>query len=59
MKKKDYIPSKDAEFDIWQDNLVTIATANAVAWHILAAALTSLGVFKVKWDTTWAAAKVK
>ena len=59
MKKKDYIPSKDAEFDIWQDNLVTIATANAVAWHILAAALVALGLFKVKWDTAWAAAKVK
>ncbi len=59
MKKKDYIPAKDAEFDIWQENLVAIATANKVPWEILAAALTALGLFKAKWDTTWAAAKMK
>lgn len=59
MKKKDYIPAKDAEFDIWQDNLDTIATTNKIAWDILPQALIDLNVFKVKWDTTWAVAKTK
>ena len=30
----DYIPKNDAEFDIWQGNLIEIASANAEGWGI-------------------------
>ena len=38
----DYIPSNDAQFNIFQGNLITIVQANATAWGILAADVTAL-----------------
>ncbi len=33
-KSKDFIPRPDKDFYTWQDNLVTLVTANLVAWGI-------------------------
>lgn len=41
-KGKDYIPSKNADFNTFQQNLVTLVTANSVAWNIDAAKVTAL-----------------
>lgn len=59
MKRRDYIPAKDSNFDSFQGNFITQVTANAVPWNIVAAALAALLPLQTAWAATWAIAKVK
>ena len=55
----DYIPSKDANFNIFQGNLIVIVQANATAWGILAADVTALVAAQLLWTTAFAKASNK
>jgi len=55
----DYIPSNDAQFNIFQGNLITIVQANATAWGILAADVTALVASQTTWTTPFAKASNK
>lgn len=55
----DYIPSADADFNVWQDGLMTIVKLKVSTWGILAADLTALTAQQTTWTTAYAAAKNK
>ena len=55
----DYIPSSDANFNIFQGNLIVIVQANATAWGILAADVTALVAAQLLWTTAFAKASNK
>lgn len=57
MKKN--IPAKDAEFDSFQQNLVSQVTTNMVLWNITAAALGVLTPLQTAWAAAWLVAKIK
>jgi hypothetical protein len=57
MKKN--IPAKDAEFDSFQQNLVSQVTTNMVLWNITAVALGVLTPLQTAWDAAWLVAKIK
>jgi hypothetical protein len=52
----DYIPSSDAEFDVWQKNLLAIAADNLTAWGIPPADLNAVKSFQTIWAGAWAKA---
>jgi len=52
----DYVPRKDAVFNEWQQNLVSLVTANQVAWAIPAAIVAALNAPKTLFETKYAAA---
>lgn len=52
----DYIPMSDAEFDVWQNNLLAIATDNLPAWGIPAADLDAVKTLQAVWANAWAKA---
>lgn len=49
----DYIPSSDAEFHVWQGNIIPIVQLSASAWGILAADLTSVVASQTTWITAF------
>ncbi|MDR2139928.1 MAG: hypothetical protein LBP50_10320, partial [Tannerella sp.] len=55
MKKKDYMPEKDGDFDVLQNNVYTAATANATKWLIPQELLTALNVPRLRWISAYAA----
>jgi hypothetical protein len=52
----DYIPQNDAEFNLWQSNLVEITEANLTAWGIPADGQTSLKAAQSVWAAAFAKA---
>jgi hypothetical protein len=52
----DYIPLSDAEFDVWQNNRLAIATDNLAAWAIPAADLDAVKTLQAVWANAWAKA---
>lgn len=56
-KKTDYIPSKDAEFNTFQDDFMTIVQPKLNAWNIPAAAFTVLQNEQITWNTAYGVAK--
>jgi hypothetical protein len=55
----DYIPSNDAEFDIWQGNLIEVASANAESWGIPADTVTAAKAKQTTWVSAFAKASNK
>lgn len=55
----DYMPRNDAEFTIWQSNLITIVSTNSTGWGIPPADLSALVEKQTAWDTAYAAANNK
>ena len=49
MKKHDVIPSNDLKFDTFQSNLISLCTANQVAWGITLVLLTALTPLQAAW----------
>lgn len=56
---KDFIPESDAEFNLWQDNLISNVEPNAEAWGIPAADITALKSKQTPWTATFAKAASK
>ncbi|MDR2139750.1 MAG: hypothetical protein LBP50_09410 [Tannerella sp.] len=54
MKKKDYMPEKDGDFDILQNNVYSAATADAAKWLIPQGLLTALNVPQLRWISAYA-----
>jgi hypothetical protein len=52
----DYIPFNDAEFDIWQSNLLAIAGDNLTPWGIPASDLDQVKASQATWTDAWAKA---
>ena len=66
MPNVDYIPKANADFDPWQENLITQATAFIPSWALptyATAEFTLLtataGKKKMRWDAAWAVVKTK
>jgi hypothetical protein len=59
MTQSSFIPTGDAEFNLWQGALITIVQANATAWGILAADITALVAQQALWAAAFAKASNK
>jgi len=55
----DFIPLKDADFNVWQGNLVAIVEPNLLAWGVNADDFTALKSEQTTWQTTYAKASNK
>ena len=55
MSNKDYIPKTDAEFDSWQQNLLSQLKKDKAKFALADAAETSLGELQATWQGTYAA----
>lgn len=55
MSSKDYIPKTDAEFDSWQQNLLSQLKKNKAKFALADAAEASLGDLQSDWQTKYAA----
>ncbi|MGL4551350.1 MAG: hypothetical protein ACRC33_09185 [Gemmataceae bacterium] len=53
MPVADYIPQSDAEFDVWQANFVTYASANLSTLGLVASDLTPVSADQTLWGTTF------
>lgn len=51
----DFIPQSDAEFDVWQGNFVTFASANLTALGLVAADLTPITAGQTAWASAFPA----
>ncbi|MDD4991952.1 MAG: hypothetical protein PHR83_06955 [Paludibacter sp.] len=49
----DYIPKTDAEYNVWQFNLIALLSENATAWGISAEVITSLKASQTRWTTAY------
>jgi hypothetical protein len=52
-RQKDYMPSKDSEFDTLQSNVYGTATSNATQWLIPKEVITSLDPFRLRWNNAY------
>jgi len=59
MSNTGFIPRNDAEFHIWQSNLVTIVDANQAGWNIVASDVTGLKTLQANWDASYGKANNK
>ena len=50
MKRKDYMPYKDSEFDILQNNVYTMSVKNATQWLIPAQHIATLEAPRIRWN---------
>lgn len=57
--KKDTVPAPDAEFDSFQQNLVSQVTTNMVVWNITPVMMAILTPLQMAWAAAWLVAKVK
>lgn len=55
----DYIPKTDAEFNVWQFNIIDIVSENATAWGIPAEEITSLKAAQARWAAAYEKANNK
>jgi hypothetical protein len=55
----DYMPRNDAEFSIWQSNLISIVNLNTTAWGIPADDFTALANEQAVWNLAYLAASNK
>lgn len=55
----DYIPRNDAEFNLWQTNLIEIVNANVNNWAILSDDFAALVAKQTVWNTAFAKASNK
>jgi hypothetical protein len=54
MKKKDYMPKKDEDFDIFQGNVYNAAVANVSKWLIPQQLIAALEAPRQRWNTAYA-----
>jgi hypothetical protein len=54
MKRKDYMPKKDGDFDILQNNVYNAALANATKWLIPQEVLAALAAPRQRWISAYA-----
>lgn len=59
MSNSDFIPRSDAEFNIWQGNLLVLVDTNTAVWGILAADVTALKTKQTAWITAFTKASNK
>ena len=59
MKQSSYVPSGDAEFNLWQIALIGLVQANATAWGITPADVAALVIFQTAWNNAFAKASNK
>jgi hypothetical protein len=59
MSNYDFVPTSDAEFNLWQSSLISTVQTNTTAWGILAADVTTLVALQATWATTFAKASNK
>ena len=59
MTQTSFIPTGDADFNLWQSGLITIVQANATTWGILPADITSIVSQQTIWVTAFAKASNK
>lgn len=59
MSSSDYIPSSDAEFNLFQTAFFTVVQPNIAAWGILPADVTALQAKQTVWTTAYAKASNK
>lgn len=59
MSTNDFIPTGDAEFNLWAQALLAQAVANATPWGILAADVTALTTSQTVWTNAFAKASNK
>lgn len=57
--KRDIIPARDTDFDIFQQDVISTCTANKVPWAIPDATMTSIAALQQDWKDAWEAAKDK
>ncbi|HEX8071788.1 MAG TPA: hypothetical protein VF546_17705 [Pyrinomonadaceae bacterium] len=55
MPGKDYVPDADADFDSWQQNLLSQLKKNKTRFALADATETSLGALQTAWQTSYAA----
>lgn len=55
----DYVPRNDAEFNIWQSNLISILTPNTDVWGFPADDFSALLALQTTWNTVFAKASSK
>jgi hypothetical protein len=55
MKRNDYIPAKDSDFDILQNNVYNAVTTNAAQWLIPQQLITDLDPPRMRWNTSYVA----
>jgi hypothetical protein len=55
MKKKDYMPRKDEEFDVLQENVYNAAVANMSKWLIPQQVINALDAPRQRWKVAYAA----
>jgi hypothetical protein len=55
MKRSDYIPAKDEDFDVLQNNVCDGAAANASQWLIPPQVISTLETPRRRWQTVYAA----
>jgi hypothetical protein len=58
-KKKDYIPRKQHDFNVWQENLVAKVVLNAALWLIASGKITALQAAQAIFTPLYTAWKVK
>jgi hypothetical protein len=60
MSNTDYIPTRDADFDVWQDQFMTgLTPARITAWKINPLDKTALDTLQGTWKNAWTIAKDK
>ena len=59
MSNSDFIPRPDAEFNVWQGNLILLIDDNAGDWGITAADITALKARQTVWDSSFVRASNK
>jgi hypothetical protein len=59
MSNSDFIPRPDAEFNVWQGNLVSLIEGNTEAWGIPAEDFTALTAGQTAWTTAFTKASNK
>ncbi len=59
MKRRDYIPYKDPEFDSFQDNFIKQVSLHKAEWAIEGSFIEALLPLQEKWKEKWNLAKVK
>jgi hypothetical protein len=59
MKRRDYIPYKDPEFDSFQSNLILQVLLHKEQWNISLAELMPVLILQLDWEAKWKIASVK
>ena len=59
MGARDYMPTKDESFDVFQSNFIASVQPNLITWSIPTTEFTPLTTLQTAWNTAWNKAKNK